>query len=123
MLTETNLYKYEPNVDTQSLKFEDPFELCLKAKWTKRRRLIGVENGVVMAVSDDDDLLLEWHRDEPWIEGEYPRIFSWKRLAKEYIACPQKHMLMFATLFIYAWFPEQGDDWLGPLDVLAREVS
>jgi hypothetical protein len=121
-----SLHKIEANERVQPLDFKDPFELCLKAKWTKGGKLVAVENGMTMAVSTETSLLLVWHKDpgvDVWDEGEYERNFFWPTLAKEYISGTVNRKLMFATLFMWKWYPERGDKWLNTLDVLAREVS
>ena len=120
------LHEYEANEGVEPLKFKDPFELCLKVKWTKRRRLIGVKDGETMAVSDDLHLMLRWHKDpgvDSWDDNEYERLFSWHSLAQDEISGRVNRRLMFATLFMYEWFPERGDNWLNELDILAREVK
>lgn len=122
-----HLWEYQPNEDEEPLTFEDPFELCLKAKWAKKGVIIGVDdNGMVRAVSDKHDLFIQWHKDpgvDPWDESEYERIISWHRLAKDHIDGKVNRQLMFAMLFTYTWYPQQGDHWLNTLEILAREAK
>jgi hypothetical protein len=125
MLT-LKLWDYEANEDAEPLKFEDPFELALKAKWAKRGVIVGVEHGVTKAVSDGFDLFIRWHKDpgvDVWDEQEYDRIISWRRLAEDEISGRVNRRLMFAMLFTFDWYPQKGDKWLGILDVLAREAK
>lgn len=120
------LHEYEANEAAEPLKFEDPFELSIKAKWSKSGVIVGVGDGLVQAVSDGLDLLIRWHKDpgeDSWDDNEYDRIFSWRKLAREYIDGTVNRRLMFATLFTMDWYPERGSKWLGVLDILARETK
>jgi hypothetical protein len=120
------LHKYDANNRVPPLVFKDPFELCLKARWTQGRLLIGVEGGVTMAVSTPEVLVIRWHKDpgvDTWDDEEYERTFSWRKMAEEHIAGTVNRRLMFATLFTSDWYPQKGDKWLNDLDVIAREVG
>jgi hypothetical protein len=119
------LPEYYANEDTTPLAFEDPFELSLKAKWSRNGVIVGVEAGQVEAVSDGFDLLLRWYKDpgvDTWNEELYERIFSWHRMAKEAIDGTVDRRLMFATLFTFEWYPQRGSVWLNELEILAREA-
>jgi hypothetical protein len=125
MSSRHDLHKYEANDRVEPLKFKDPFELPLKSKWTRSDVLVGVDGGTTMAVVTSCDLLIRWHKDpgvDSWDENEYERRFYWPTLAREYIDGTINRKLMFATLFLFEWYPQKGDKWLSDLDVLAREV-
>ncbi len=125
-MLKNELHEYEANENAEPLKFEDPFELALKAKWSKNGVIVGVGDGLVRAVSDGYDLLIRWHKDpgvDPWDDNEYDRIISWNRLARDEINGTVNRRLMFATLFTMDWYPERGSKWLNVLDVLAREFK